>query len=471
MPTVTHPAAPKVFISSTVREFQDLRSALDYTLRSQGIRVKLSEAADFDVVGDRPAIEECFANVRDSDYYVLLIGNNRGSFFDENERISVTRQEYRVARDQFLATGKPIMLMFLRRATEDSLRGDRQGIDDPEHLTAFIQEVQTPPIQGSPSYLKRFRDFADVMDAIAIRLNLGRSFSETLTRHALVSELTWNLAQMVKRHVNTVFEHHAWSDNLRRVIGITIDNQHLPITVSGGMLNQLFVASLEAIRTRRLRTRAIEDAISSGTFLDFDPINNAFRESALHQRLHELLIDIQSFRDVEEAAKESGKKIQLTIINKSTNHGRVCQIGRSDLVFLFAFFNRLENVFNGHKVLCRYLLGVNEELEEIDRRPITPLGKEVESGMRREQVSAAEIQHLIRNDVFPFGNRIMPNTLGESPEERIQLMSDLLRDHLEQNYPDLQISEERLREMAESSLDSIGSMFAPPEAGIQDFRA
>ena len=55
---------PYVFISSTVKEFRDLRSAIAYTLRTQGFNVYQSEAADFDVKGDRSAFEECFTNVR-----------------------------------------------------------------------------------------------------------------------------------------------------------------------------------------------------------------------------------------------------------------------------------------------------------------------------------------------------------------------------------------------------------------------
>lgn len=160
MPDASHPASPTVFISSTVREFRDLRSALYYTLRSQGISVYLSEASDFDVRGDRSAIEECFENIRVSDFYVLIVGGRRGSLFDED--VSVTRQEYRVAREQYLATGKPSMLLFLRGETEVALSGNierqkEEGIDNPDHLTSFIDEIQTS------SYLKRFRDFGDVM--------------------------------------------------------------------------------------------------------------------------------------------------------------------------------------------------------------------------------------------------------------------------------------------------------------------
>jgi len=86
---------PSVFISSTVKEFRDLRSAIAYTLRTQGFTVHQSEASDFDIRGNRSAIEECLASIHDCDFYILLVGNTRGHLFKDG--ISITRQEYRTA--------------------------------------------------------------------------------------------------------------------------------------------------------------------------------------------------------------------------------------------------------------------------------------------------------------------------------------------------------------------------------------
>jgi hypothetical protein len=72
---------PSVFISSAVKEFRDLRSAIAHTLRTQGFNVYQSEAADFDIQGDRSAFEECFTNIRNCDFYILLIGVTRGKHF------------------------------------------------------------------------------------------------------------------------------------------------------------------------------------------------------------------------------------------------------------------------------------------------------------------------------------------------------------------------------------------------------
>ncbi len=75
----SHPTSPPIFVSSTVREFRDIRSAIAYTLRAQGFIVCLAEAADFDVRGDCSVIEECLENIRKCDYYILFISGMRGN--------------------------------------------------------------------------------------------------------------------------------------------------------------------------------------------------------------------------------------------------------------------------------------------------------------------------------------------------------------------------------------------------------
>src|SRR4030042_1991855 len=119
-----HPSSPDVFVSSTVNEFRDLRSAIAYHLRTQGLIVYISEAANFDVRGDRPAVEECFENIRKCDYYILIIGGTRGNLF--MDKISITRQEYRVAREAFLSTGRPRLFFYLRETIEIALKGNQE---------------------------------------------------------------------------------------------------------------------------------------------------------------------------------------------------------------------------------------------------------------------------------------------------------------------------------------------------------
>ena len=102
-----YPAEPTVFISSSIADLRDLRGALAYVLRERGFSTQLSEANDFAVSGDRTALEECFGLIRASDYYVVLIWDKVGSWFDADHEVSVTNQEYRVALESFFRQESP----------------------------------------------------------------------------------------------------------------------------------------------------------------------------------------------------------------------------------------------------------------------------------------------------------------------------------------------------------------------------
>jgi len=149
-------AAPNVFISSTVLDLADLRSAIRFVLRQSGVNVLMSEATDFPVSGDKSACEECFENIRNSDLFVLLVDKRRGSEYEPG--VSVTRKELRVARESFIATGKPHQLHFIRRGIPDRLEGGdstirEYGVEEPEHLRSFIEEIKESNDDSAANFL------------------------------------------------------------------------------------------------------------------------------------------------------------------------------------------------------------------------------------------------------------------------------------------------------------------------------
>src|SRR6266498_737173 len=88
---------PRVFVSSTIYDFHDLRSALKVWLEQMGAEARMSEFTDFERPPDLGALNSCFAGIADCHYYVLLVGLRRGSWLEPNRRISVTQQEFRTA--------------------------------------------------------------------------------------------------------------------------------------------------------------------------------------------------------------------------------------------------------------------------------------------------------------------------------------------------------------------------------------
>jgi hypothetical protein len=199
---MSSPLVPTVFISSTIQEFKYLRGAIASGLRRQGVIVQISEAEVFHIAGDSTAVDECLRNAKDSDIFVLLVGGRAGS--KDEHGISITRREYRIAKENSDAVNKPRMLMFLDGEVERGLAGNtedhsRVGIDDADHSVDLLTELQSTANRSNPHYLKRFESFDGVMDSITSAMNLGHSVQETLMRKQMVAELSRNLANCVTR--------------------------------------------------------------------------------------------------------------------------------------------------------------------------------------------------------------------------------------------------------------------------------
>ncbi len=65
---------PTFFLSSTIYDFRDLRSALKFFLEEQGCKVLASEFNDFDKPLDGHSYEACLRSIHSADYFILVIG-------------------------------------------------------------------------------------------------------------------------------------------------------------------------------------------------------------------------------------------------------------------------------------------------------------------------------------------------------------------------------------------------------------
>jgi len=63
---------PTFFLSSTIYDFRDLRSAVKFYLEELGCRVLASEYNDFLKPLDRHSYEACLKAIEQTDYFVLV---------------------------------------------------------------------------------------------------------------------------------------------------------------------------------------------------------------------------------------------------------------------------------------------------------------------------------------------------------------------------------------------------------------
>ncbi len=124
-------AMPMLFLSSTIRDMGDLRSAMKYWLEQQGFVVFASESPDFPHALDCETVAAALAPIDYCDYYVLVVGARVGALV-KDEGISVTRAEFRHARDRRRKTGRPHMLHLVRREIYEARRTGRPtSVSDP----------------------------------------------------------------------------------------------------------------------------------------------------------------------------------------------------------------------------------------------------------------------------------------------------------------------------------------------------
>lgn len=123
---------PRVFVSSTIYDFRDLRSALKWWLEQMGCDVRMSEFTDFNRPPEQGALNSCFAAIQDSHFYVLMIGGRRGSWFDQDNLVSITRQEFRVAAE-LARDGKLVPVVFVRKEVITALRDWQSRLRGRQH--------------------------------------------------------------------------------------------------------------------------------------------------------------------------------------------------------------------------------------------------------------------------------------------------------------------------------------------------
>lgn len=214
---------PTFFISSTIYDFRDLRSALKFYLEELGYQVYASEYNDFKVASDKHSYDACLKLIEECDYFILLVGSRVGGFYDTDSKISITRQEYREAY-KLHEQGKLQIISFVRediwqlKETRTELARHLRKIkildeeiknkiinfetkfaNDASLISEFINEIgknnetkkslQTKDALPVGNWIWQFKGFKDIIETLIpiVKLeNLGDKFQKELLRSELL---------------------------------------------------------------------------------------------------------------------------------------------------------------------------------------------------------------------------------------------------------------------------------------------
>ena len=245
---------PKVFVSSTIYDFRDLRSAIKYWLEQHGYEVRLSDQNDFPQDPALNSYDSCLQAIDDSDYFILLIGGRVGGWYDEAARISITRMEYRRAYER-AKQGQLKLLTFVRKEVWD-IREDRNQlkkylasesgkelelteadiraiashpskfVTDAETTFDFLKEVgRVPEMKDAAAkkgalppgnWIHQFTTFRDIADAMKVGMRISGSLQRATLAANLKHEILQNLCRVTYKGDNgNVLPDYLWAARSR----------------------------------------------------------------------------------------------------------------------------------------------------------------------------------------------------------------------------------------------------------------
>lgn len=347
---------PRIFISSTVYDFQDLRSALEFHLEGLGYEVLLSDRNDFGQPLDDNSYRACLRVIDSADYFILLVGTRVGGLYSRPDKVSITRMEYRHAYERLLQ-GRTRLAAFVRRdvwtarADRKALRrllledyreraelddataaklseclglsddGVRQMVglsekevkslvhhrsdivNDAEAIFGFLDEVarleemKKAAAGEGPlpvgNWIYQFSTFQEVVDALRVEFDFRESLSKVALRLNLTRELVANLTIFFRR--DTFGQPRPAFD--RGVPFMRTVPEEGGTTLRPEEYNFLMDSYFGfAQRDHILSTRSLDYALNSGEFLEYNPGRNRYESGLLNNALHSLREEIVTLR-------------------------------------------------------------------------------------------------------------------------------------------------------------------------------
>ena len=416
---------PKVFISSTIYDFRDLRSSLKFWLEEFGFEVLLSEHNDFPVQVDKNSYDTCLNAIDGCDYLIVLVGGRVGGWYDKANRVSITQAEYRRGYDRLLS-GRIKVLAFVRQEIWD-VREDRNELErllkneallsteldeadiakitrhaskfanDAEFTFQFLNEIarseemKAALERKSPfpigNWIRQFRDFRDIADALHVEFRIGISLRRVALTANLCAEIEANLRVLMDQNDGDAEPKYVWASFARRKLaGGFRDNSEM----KGKYLKWLSMFALTGCACgRKLSTTALDEAITSGEFLEFDQTADAFVVGEVQQALLGLKRHVQRLRHTEELM-DGSKRFEFNEQLKGIDGDEHRSIANISLLSVLSIHDSQFNVVELHKAIFRAVHGDFAPLKNLQLYADSPIDEESKN-LERERATSEQI--------------------------------------------------------------------------------
>jgi hypothetical protein len=385
---------PRVFISSTIYDFKDLRSSLEYWLSEVGYDVQLSEQPNFNKNSSKHSYDVCLEAISKCDFFILLIGSRKGGMYDDN--VSITRKEYQTAYDLAKAGKINRIITFIRQNVWDvledrkslvSLLNDLENLDnslredklksgyydskilcDAEHIKKFVDEVRKKPLYNWINVFNGYSDIVNVLESeLCIKANISTRIMEQNIKLAVVNNLRWIYNTENGKIVNYFQCFRPIRDKLLSGFNpIELANSIISLT-SRELRNSadFFVFFRHGID--RLSSSVFDDAISSGAFLYYDGKTDVFVDSKFSNALLAISDEIKRVKEFAADIPSTERSRIYALLRESyRSEAENYSFGATILSLYSAVYERLHNICVLSKYIINYIDFHDDSMEYPD---------------------------------------------------------------------------------------------------------
>lgn len=317
---------PRVFISSTIYDFKDLRSALKYFLEENGFEVVTSENADFQTTNKNNSYQACLDAIETCEYYILLVGSRVGGEYKykrnngKTEQITITRAEYKKAYDLFLQ-GRIKLINFVRSEIY-TVKEDREGLKQvlrevrlqteteeqiKNHESKIVREVgllfnflaeigrnaemkkaneDDNAEYPAGNWVYQFDSFKDIITVLKNALNLKQDLSKQILSKNIRNEIIKNLIPLTEKNDEKIYEGYANSLIAKEKL-----KNHNELILTGKELWHLYDFNfIYASAAEHLSNRVLKESLNSDLFFVYDHKKGTYIPTPIYSLIN-LLID------------------------------------------------------------------------------------------------------------------------------------------------------------------------------------
>lgn len=396
---------PKIFVSSTIYDFRDLRSALKYWLTEKGYEVRMSERNDFKKDSNQNSYQACLDSIKECDYFILLIGARAGGVYSQNPLVTITQKEYQYANELAQQGVIKKLLVFVRKNVWD-IREDRRSlqkyienellkdedlkskeeqikqitkqsssiIKDTEIIFNFIKEVtkidemknavQIGEDYPERNWINQFENFEDIINVLKIELGVEYDTEIKRWNEILKQEISENLARLSTSTNKEIFPFFDYATPARKKLPEKFGESYTLNYKEISMLRAF--ALVGVLQGELLSLEVITAAINAGVYLRYNNQIGKYNSSNIHKALLDMSLSIKGLK----------RQKQLFEVNKIVDiMNRFSQISKessiklnSNDMLLYEVYAAYDYQYNIYQ-LSKYLLGIFEGIINDDKYP------------------------------------------------------------------------------------------------------